>query len=278
MLITARFVVLNLPKSGSSFVRAVLKSIHARRRGGPSRWRRRDGLRELMLPNIRLPGRARDQHGTVAQIPRRHRDRPIMSVVRDPHMKIVSEYRFRWWAIHPPLPPAALRTLFPAFPDLSFAEFLTLSDHIAAAKVGVDVADRLGNLTIEFVQFFFPDPAAALARMSDDYVASGAWRRDMAPVELLRQEDLNRALAGFLRRNGYGEDEVALCLAHRPVNVTAGDNDAQLWTAETLDRFRRRERHLFAMLDVLGFRYASPLPTPLTGLLTGQGDIAAHGS
>ena len=270
MLITARFVVLNLPKSGSSFVRAVLKSIHARRRGGPLRWWRRDGLRELILPNIRLRGRAKDQHGIAAQIPQRHRDRPIVSVVRDPHGKIVSDYRFRWWATHPPLPPAALRTLFPAFPDLSFAEFLQLSDHIAAAKVGPEIAARLGNLTIEFVQFFFPDPAATLARMSDEHVASGAWRRDMAVVELLRQEDLNRELAGFLRRNGYGDEEVALCLAHRPVNVTAGEADQSPWTADTLHRFRQRERHLFAMLDALGFRYASPL--------TGQGDIAVHGS
>lgn len=278
MLITSTFVVINLPKSGSSFVRTVLKSIYARRRGGMIGWPwlraggGRDRLHELILPNIRLPGRPKDQHGTVAQIPARDRDKAIVSVVRDPHTKMVSEYRFRWWADHPPLNPARLRRLLPSFPDLSFAEFLVLSDHLAAAKVGEAVAARIGNLTIEFVQFFFADPATALGRMSDDYIRSGAFKRDMASVEFLQHEDLNRELASFLGRSGFGADEVASCLAHEPVNVTAGDGaDARnLWTASTLARFQGREHFLLAMLEALGFHYPPPH--------AGQGDMAADGS
>jgi hypothetical protein len=267
MLITSRFVVINLPKSGSSFVRAVIKAIYAQRRG--RRWhlrlpwsRSRDRfLRELILPNIRLAGRPADQHGTVAQIPARFRGRPIVAVLRDPYTKMVSEYRFRWWATYPPLDKATLYEAFPTFPDLSFDAFLRLSDHIAAAKAGADNADRMGNLTIEFVQFFFRDPAAALAAMSDDYIRSGTFRQDMAAVEFLRQEDLNRNLAAFLARMGFAADEVARCRAHERVNVTAveeaGGDD--LWTEPALRRFQDRERYLLAMLDSLGFRHVAPI-------------------
>ena len=271
MLITSRFVILNLPKSGSSFVRSVVKAIYRRRcagRGRLARWLPGGAgpdcaLRELMLPNIRLPGGARDQHGTAAQIPRRYRDRAIVSVVRDPYDKAVSEYRFRWWATHPPLAAAVLHEHFPAFPDLDFDEFLRLWEFVAARKaatLGAPAPADIGNLTVEFVQFFFRDPAAVLARLDDGYLASGAFRADMVPVAFLRQEQLNAELAEFLAGHGFAADEVAVARDHPPVNVTAGDGAlAVAWSAGGLARFAHGERYLLAMLGALGFRYPAPL-------------------
>lgn len=267
MLVAAHFLVLNLPKSGSSFVRAVVKDLYRRRRGRyPAWWPHRSGsdrfLKELILPNVRLPGRSRDQHGIAAQIPRRFRDRPIVSVIRDPYAKLVSDYRFRWWATYPPLPPAELARLFPQFPGLSFDEYLRLSDHVAARKVvattGAGPSTALGNLTVEFVQFFFRDPATALRRMSDDYVASGAFRADMAPVAFLRQERLNEELADFLARHGFAAAEVTSARAHAAVNVTDGAPGAVAWSAWGLAHVADRERHLLAMLAMLGFHYPPP--------------------
>lgn len=268
MLITSRFVVLNVPKSGSSFVRAALKAVYARRRaraGVGERLRAAAGfgdsdlfLRELMLPNVRLPDRAPDQHGVRAQVPPQYRQLPLVAVARNPWDKLRSEYEYRWWADHPPLPFRALRGGFPRFPDLSFDEFLRLSDLIAERKLGGLNPLGLGNLTVEFVQFFWPDPAAALAGLNDNHVASGAWEHALGDLTLLRQDRLNAELAAFLARHGFGEDEQAMCLAHPRVNETRPGGTRAAWTAWGIEHVRAREGRLFAMLDRLGHRYSPP--------------------
>lgn len=273
MLITSRFVVINVPKSGSSFVRSVIKAVYSRRfRRHPIRryihrlWtpslaaKTDCFLRELILPNTRLPGRSRDQHGVAAQIPQKYRDRDVVSVIRNPYEKIVSEYRFRWWATFPLMPVERLQSLFPDFPDLSFDQFLGLSDHIADAKMAGQNEAAIGNMTVEFVQFFFRNPPDVLRRLSKAYVRSGDFRADMIDTHFLRQECLNDDLASFLSGHGFDAEDVQLCRDHDRVNVTVNDPvEHRVWTRWALDHFTRTERHLLSMLDVLGFAYALPV-------------------
>ena len=277
MLVTSQFVVLNVPKTGSSFVRQVLKDIYAARRranraagrwptsllraaigraapAGPDTW-----LRELMLPNTRLPGRGRDQHGTFAQIPTAWRDRPIVSVLRDPWSKLASDYTFRWWAKYPPVPLPKLQAILPHFPDLTFDDFLTMSRMTAAAKLGRPNDRALGNLTIEFVQFFFRDPAAALDRLSDDYVASGRFMADMPAVRFLRQERLNEDLADALAAFGFSAGELEQCRRSDRVNVSPPAPESVRWTAEDVAVVGHEERYLLRMLDRLGFTFPAPV-------------------
>lgn len=279
MLVTSQFVVLNVPKSGSSFVREVIKSIYKNRdrlhrkrtgmlRTAIDRLRRHDvqaehRLKELILPNIRLRGRPADQHGTYVQVPGRFRNRAVIAVIRNPYDKLVSDYEFRWWAKYPPVPRDQLRNIVPNFPDLSFEEYLRMSECTAAAKLKGRNPLELGNLTIEFVQFFFKNPPEALGRMSDSYVASGQFRRDMAEVIFLRQERLNEDLADVLGRHGFQEEELELCRSHPRVNETVSrDTDrASLWTPWSLHHVRTRERLLLLMLEKLGFHCAPPQPS-----------------
>ncbi len=277
MLITSEFVVLNVPKSGSSFVREVIKSIYESRRaaGKPRSLLQRalstirkpkDGselfVKELILPNIRLRGRPADQHGTYAQLPERFRNRPLVAVIRNPYDKLVSDYEFRWWAKYPPLPTQQLLEVVPNFPDLSFDEYLRMSECTAAAKLGGQNPLQLGNLTVEFIQFFFKHPPTALQNVSDSYVDSGEFKEDMAAVTFLRQERLNEDLAAFLDRYGFREDELALCRSHPRVNETVAraPDRASLWTPWALEHVHTRERLLLGMLEQLGFRYVPPEP------------------
>jgi hypothetical protein len=273
MLITSRFVVINVPKSGSSFVRSAIKAVYDRRfRRHPIRryinklctWSPAAEtdffLKELILPNTRLPGRPKDQHGVALQIPQKYRDRDIVSVIRNPYEKIVSEYRFRWWATFPPMPVDRLQALFPDFPDLSFDQFLGLSDHIADVKMAGQNEIAIGNMTVEFVQFFFRNPFNVLRRLSEEYVRSGDFRADMIDTHFLRQECLNDDLAGFLSDHGFDAEDVQLCRDHDRVNVTVNDAAEHVaWTRWALDHFIRSERHLLSMLDTLGFTYALPV-------------------
>jgi hypothetical protein len=257
MLITSRFVVLNLPKTGSSFVRVVLKRIYRRRR-----WLLRSDtfLRELLLPraNGSLPGR--DQHGTASQIPSIYRHLPAVSVIRNPYDKLLSAYEYRWWAEHPLLPLSELMELFPHYPDLSLDDFVDLWRKTAERRLGGANPTRFGHQTLQFVNFFFREPKDVLARFSDDYVGSGEFLRDMIPLTLLRQDRLREGLAAFLQDHGFTAPELRICLTHKQINVTAARSQPRqsLWTAKALDYVAHDERYLFAMLTRLGLAFSAP--------------------
>lgn len=263
MLITSQFVVLNLPKTGSSFVREVIKRIYARRRW---RWRADRFLKELMLPRGggRYPGV--DQHGWATQVPAAYRHLPLVSVVRSPYERLLSVYEFRWWADHPNLPVAELVRHFPHFPELTLEDFIRLWDWEVTDRLGGSNPLGLGHQTVQFVNFFFRDPQRALRSLSDDYVDSGAFRADMADVTFLRQERLRNELASWLQRFAFAEHEVELCRNHPQVNRTVGGVAPRpsLWTPRALEAVATRERFLLRMLAQLGFPYEAPaLPCPV---------------
>jgi hypothetical protein len=260
VLVTSRFVVINLPKTGSSFVRQVIKRIYARRRW---RWRADRFLKELMLPRTRYAGV--DQHGWVSQIPNAYRHLPIVSVVRNPYERMVSDYDFRWWADHPNLPAEELQRRFPHFPDLSFDEFAEFWDVKATQRLNGENPLGLGFQTVQFVNFFFLNYGRALSSLGDDYVESGAFREDMADVTFLRQERLRDELAAWLQRFDFSEAEVELCRTYPLVNPTIGGmaDRRSLWTEKAIATARTRERFLFQMLAQLGVDYQAPsLPNP----------------
>lgn len=257
MLITSQFVVINLPKTGSSFVRKVMKRIYARRRW---RWRADHFLKELMLPRGggRYPGV--DQHGWASQVPEAYRHLPLLSVLRSPHERLLSVYEFRWWADHPFLPVAKLVQAFPRFPDLTLEEFMRMWDWEATERLGGTNPLGLGHQTVQFVNFFFRDPEWALRSLSDDYVESGAFRADMADVSFLRQERLSDELAAWLDRFGFSESEVELCRKHPLVNRAVGGiaERSALWTERALEAIATRERFLLRMMAQLGFHFEAP--------------------
>ena len=257
MLVTSQFVVLNLPKTGSSFVRQVLKEIHARRRW---RWGADRFLKELLLPREGALAGGRDQHGTWSQVPVAYRHLPVVSVIRSPYDKLLSAYRYRWWADHPPVDRETLVRRLPNFPDLSLDEFATLWDLAVERRLGGENPLGLGHQTVQFARFFFREPERAIRALSDDYVDGGAFERDMADVTFLRQERLNEELAGFLGRFRYSPAELELCRRHPRVNETADSatDPRALWTPTALEHVRSRERFLLRILGRRGLRYASP--------------------
>ena len=257
MLITSQFVVINLPKTGSSFVRETIKRIYARRRW---RWRADRLLKELMLPRSGGLYRGVDQHGWMVHVPDAHRHLPLMSVVRNPYDRLLSHYEFRWWANHPDLPVTELVRQFPHFPDLTLDEFMSMHEFEVAKWLDGCNPLGLGHQTVEFVNFFFRNPQRALRMFSDDYVESGAFKADMGDFTFLRQERLRDDLASFLAQFGFTESETQICQRYPAVNRTAGGVHERhsLWTKHALEKIAMRERFLFAMLDQLGISYDAP--------------------
>jgi hypothetical protein len=257
MIITDQFVVLNNPKTGSSFVREVLKELYRReaRSEGEARLSRPHGaFEELMLPNIKVSGaRPRDQHGTFEQIPAEHRGKTVVSVVRDPYERLLSDFTYRFWEKYPPLDRTRLKGEFPEFPDLSLDQFLRLRDlETRESRLpGTRLQAEVGYQTVLFIQMFFRSPEAVLRRVDDRYLDGEEFLLDLPDIAFLRTESLNRDLYEFLRGQGYRHDDVAFILSYGQVNVgnRTGLVGSGVWTDGALRYLRHNERLLFRILD-----------------------------
>lgn len=252
MLITPEFVLLNMPKTGSTFARTVLKAIHEARAGqlnAPSE------LIEFILPSATAPGRPADQHGTYRQIPSHHAHKPIVSIARNLYDKFLSTYRFGFWALHPPLPIEALRARFPHFPDLSLDEYVEMNLMSGTRKVPDNERLRIGNQTIQFVRMYCQDPEAVVAGLSlDDETSLQLILSGMGNIRFLRCEEINDELAKLLAEFGYSPAEVEFCRHHPPVNAAPAStaDPAQIWTPIALDYVGCHERLLWGVFSCLG--------------------------
>lgn len=256
MLITDKFVVLNMPKTGSTFVRTVIKDIYRQRaeRGG------RDEFAELILPNINAPKVPHNQHGAYCQIPPAARNKTVVTVTRNPYERFLSHYEFRWWAKLHSLSRETLDRHFPHFPNLNLDEyvaFLELSDQNALPNNPW----KIGNQTIRFIRMYFENPAVTLQSLSPDYFKdTSRFMRELEGIVFLRNENLNEELAAFLARMGFSQAEVEFCRSHQRVNVTERPKveRSQVWTPRALNYVEHHERFLFQMLSAVGITYKKP--------------------
>jgi hypothetical protein len=237
-----------MPKTGSTFACTVIRSIHARREDP------RDACIEIASPNIKVPGRGPDQHGTFDQIPLEHRAKPILTVVRNPFEKLCSSYRFGWWKETPGIPLTEARYRFSSFPELSFDEYLDLSDMSAARKLGGRNDLRIGNQTLQFIQMYFRDAPSVLRRLTADYVLCGQYARDLPRITFIQSERLNDELADYLAATGYSASEVKFCRQHPRVNITTSGDNVH-WTPHLINRIAESEKLLLHILSDLGLHY-----------------------
>jgi hypothetical protein len=165
MIICDDFTVLNFPKTGSTFVRAMLKSIYERRIKKnrlttiffKSKLKHEPFI-ELMLPNFQSPSlrnrERKGQHGAYCQIPKEHLHKPILTVARSPYDLFMSSYNVKWWSWFYPAEKMQLMELFPGFPDLSLHEYIQLSELAVERRKDTDI----GLLTVQFIRMYFRDP------------------------------------------------------------------------------------------------------------------------
>jgi len=273
VLITDHFVVLNLPKTGSTFVRRMLKTIHKRRmkrRDPITKMRQLVGLqrkpllKELILANVKRKRQEMppNQHGAYEQIPLIYRDRPVVSVVRNPYDRLLSLYEFRGWMKRPPLPADVLNKHFPNFPELSLDDFCRLEDlALATTRIPhITLKAAVGKQTVQFIQMFFKRPDDVLRRLDESYMNSERFVEDIADIVFLTTERLNQDLAGFLERHGFAAEDVAFVRQHEKIHVTKNRSASRdlLWTPKALRYVAEKERFLFKMLSRYGFSYSSP--------------------
>lgn len=277
MIITDKFVVLNFPKTGSSFVRAMLKRVHnydegwfnpilhkaiRRFRYGslPNRaLQRLDTLvnremSELIVPNVYVKhmGYQQGQHGRYSQIPEEHRHKTIVSVVRNPFTRYISVYLYGYWKRrYLQLYSERLKKDMPNFPDLSFSEYYNMIHFYKQDLRLRDIVPKidLGVSTIQFIRFYFSESERVLNEIDDEYIRSGTYQDDMAQIVFLRQENLNEELFQFLLTMGYPEEDIQFIKEAGRVNVSERRSDQQsldsFYTQDLVQTVLQRDRLLF---------------------------------
>lgn len=258
MVTTDRLVFVHVPKTGGSFVTDALLRVHG------AHWGRWQQLRMALTGRVRWQtplGRVAmyaPKHGFCRNVPAHEQGKTLCATVRNPYDLYVSQYEFGWWkrgifhGRYRDLPDFATR--FASFPELSFAEYVTLVNE-AFPSPGSERAPcgPVGHLTQEYVQYFFRNPEAAFAKLDADYLRSDEARRDMYPVRLLRTSHLNRDLHTLLLEVGYPEEAVSFVPSMQRVLPVGGgrSGEKQKWeryyTPELKAEVRERERLLFEL-------------------------------
>ncbi len=261
VIITDDFVMLNFPKTGSSFAREVIRRLYRQRESRLQRaltavgWRR-PAVLDLKVPKIdeALDYAIRDQHGSWRQIPPAHRHKPVLSITRNPFSRYVSTYLFRWWEKHPPVSRSEIERLYPHFPDLSFAEYMAMMHTYGRQNRlrGITPPSDLGLHTIQFIQFYFREPESVLAQLDAAYLERQQYRQDMPPIHFIHQEQLSSELQEALQALGFAESELRFISTLGRINVTASTTPApDFWAfyadAELREQVLQRERLLFLL-------------------------------
>jgi hypothetical protein len=282
MIIAPKFTLLNFPKTGSTFVRAMIQNAEQRRGhvvGRIDLTRKKGkidyalwliGFRDydiVRLARERLwKDQPSDEHGGVSQIPWGFRRRPVACVIRHPLDRIVSEYHFRWYAKYPDGPVEAIRSQIPSFPDMTFETYLEYLEFFRGPyllrNAGVDDTIDIGCQTIDFVRQLFWEPKQVLTKLSDSFVESGEFRKYMPDIlHLMNTRTLNQDLADFMRLMGYSKEVVSQVRHHEKVQPgpgtqrTAQDDWQSHYTEPLMNRILHRERFLFQILSHLGLSY-----------------------
>ncbi len=246
MLLTDRFVYVHQPKTGGTFATDSIRRLYGKRRaadGSPA-------LKEF------------EKHAPCSEIPASHRGLPVLSTFRSPWSRYVSQYHFAWWKQQ--LPPAvdreALEREYPSFPEISFAEYVALTNRFLR-PMGEQPPLRdgpLGLQSTQFVKFFFTDPKASWGTLTDAALEDGSFLRGLHPVRFLRQERLNADLAAALAELGFSPAELAFIgeagtiLPHAPRTAKRPDRPwREFWTADLVAEVRRRERLLWKVFPDL---------------------------
>ena len=185
MIITPKLVLLNFPKTGSTFARAALKEIHRINTPLKSTLLSRvgvkvNGMREIIGVSNQsvyqvLHG-IRGQHSTYSQIPKKYKTLPVVSIIRNPFERYVSLYEFRWWVNYPLYAEnPELLARYPSFPEISFKQYLEMTSSFGMPDFvpkDVDLEVDVGLYTLQFLRFFHPYPDDAIRKLTDEYLES----------------------------------------------------------------------------------------------------------
>ncbi len=259
MIFTDKFVYVHEPKTGGTFVTSMLFRLYG------LKWSRLTHLKNIILKEIRsqhpkygeLVHNTR-KHAGCSEIPAHHREKKVLATIRNPYDLYVSQYEFGWWKRREYLP--YLKAVphfqedYPTFPDISFADYVTLSDAAFEKFRGPSDVELCGLRSREFINLYFREPLRAYERLQhdQDYISAKKHLTDMFDLHFVRTDDLNRGLYNFLIAMDYADEDVCFVLDHEKIlprgkGRTAAQHWQNYYTPELKQQVREREHLLFTL-------------------------------
>ncbi|WP_048697524.1 hypothetical protein [Nostocoides australiense] len=248
MILTDDFVFLHPPKTGGTFVAAMLVRLY------PGYGRQALGLLRRERPLGRPAREGGHKHGPRCAIPASHAHLPVLATVRSPFETYVSAYEFREWAHGRKNPEFSrwdwdrVERDFPHFPDLSFADYIRV---FAAVAYRTDTPDRpeIGWNTVRYANQFTIAPSPTVTSRTQDIVTALVERTQ--DVRFIHTENLNRDVYDALGRVGVPEARRRFILdAAKVLPTKGGRTPEQTWRSyyddSTFDAVRRMDA---AMLE-----------------------------
>jgi len=217
MIITDDFVMINYPKTGSTFARDIIFSIYAR--SGRK-------IVDLSLPVITNTTEIgnKSQHGTVEQIPVEHRHKKIVSILRNPFDRYVSLYAFKWWHKIPPAPINIIKSKFKSFPNLSFSEYIQMTMEYSRSNV-LKAYNYLGPVvsgldTLQHIAYYSRNPFAAFEALSTNGNTYSSIEPYMENVTFLSQQRLRKDICNYLNHCGFDDEQLEPIMSAPELNVS----------------------------------------------------------
>ena len=273
MIITKDFVMIHFPKTGTSFARKVIKSIHAQRISNSilSRFLIHTGLQESDIQIVKIKKWNRlTQHGSVRDIPKKHLSKEIVSIARNPFSRLLSNFHYQFWLRNPGKNGLKAQAKFENFPDLNLEEFISYRKLVLQYRFennpklrNLIASNNIGPHTVDFLEFYFQKSPQALLQLNDEYITSRSYLNDMTPITFLRQENLTDDLCHFLSAKNYSINELDFIRSHDRVNVSQDDpkKSEPLWTQKAIDEVKQSERYLFEIMEHFGIDHNKYTPS-----------------
>ena len=266
MLITKDFVFIHLPKTGGTFATKMIEQIYP------------DSINT-------------EKHGTCNQIPTQYQHLPILSIIRNPFDRYVSQYFYGWWRRHIELycGVEVVKNFIQTnnktiknteqqnlrdqqlLDNLDFETFVYLADSYFKGFYQSEVngfnntkaSSPLGWHSEQYFRFFFKDSEQIFNQLTETDIESQSYLENHKSVFFLHNENLNQDLHGYLSQFDHKPESLETILQSAPILPEGGTTRTekkwqQFYTKELWQFVRQRERILFQLFP----QYDQAFDTP----------------
>lgn len=244
MIITKDFVILNFPKTGSTYIRTCLKAVYKKNTAFNRIFHKSKVYEDLHFSKIygNTNKKYKDQHAVFNQIPKKHNQKPIISIIRNPLGRIVSSYHYAWWKKHHLYDLDAIEKKYPTYPELdliTFAKFLNDSD-LAPDNFLKPFAKDFGYNTRLFLIFYSSNPEESAKKLlTGKYKLTEVIEPN---ISFLKQEQLTQDLIDFIESNTNVDSSP---IKHIESQNTGSYNTKDNWSQEFKTYVYSMDKYIF---------------------------------
>ena len=206
LVVPGVFVYVHIPKTGGTFVRAVLEDLF----GAPIRVAPDASKGAVFVRRLARQSRsvAVGTHETIRACPEFARSLPRVACLRNPFDRYVSQFEFRWWTHDANAFPGLDRLR--GYPNIQFSDFLRyLNEALRPRRLPWAEGAGLGFQGAQLVHYLAEDEPSRGSSLEDVAGRTG--------LTLLRTQHLNQDVYEFLERHGVGGAEARRVLDWDPV-------------------------------------------------------------